>query len=115
MLIHAKLLDQVSEARPLAKLQEELENHQDGPEGLVERIAAADSASADDSTDSKDLLSASSDSGGSSLSTPRKPLLNDSDNELERISSVSLSNYWLGLPATNNADVSQSDTRSSSS
>ena len=83
LLLQQKLMDDVSEARPLAKLQEQLESdHERSPvagEGSGS-IEGGDGASTDNKPDDQNPPA--------QAVRPRKPLLNNIDNELDRLSHV---------------------------
>jgi RNA polymerase II subunit A-like phosphatase len=89
--MQAKLMDDVSEARPLAKLQEELEKDDDRP-GVAD-------AGKEDVLPEKEKEAVSSGQADEEVATSsrsttppprhRKQLLNDDDRELDRVSLVS--------------------------
>ncbi|WVQ84864.1 hypothetical protein IAT38_007027 [Cryptococcus sp. DSM 104549] len=87
LLLKTKLLDEVSTARPLAKLQEELENKEDAGEQQAEAISEAE-------TKENAAKPASAGPGSSaavvseSPSRHRKPLLNPNDFELHRVADI---------------------------
>lgn len=103
LLLQQKLLDQVSEARPLAKLQEELEGQADPTTTTADQNSTTN-ATIETSTAGGDGAKTAngetgvtkSDDGDSTkeqnqqVAKPRKPLLNDNDRELERLSRVSV-------------------------
>jgi hypothetical protein len=83
-----KLMDDVSEARPLARLQEQLEEATI-PVEVEESAAKAENGNAQGKKEDQ-----------SKTTTPetlvsRKPLLNNVDNELDRLSRVSLNSLKL--------------------
>ena len=83
LLLQQKLMDDVSEARPLAKLQEQLESdHGSSP---VAGVGSGSSKGGDGlPTDTRpDNLNPPAQAV-----RPRKPLLNNIDNELDRLSHV---------------------------
>jgi RNA polymerase II subunit A-like phosphatase len=92
LLMQKKLMDDVSEARPLAKLQEQLEERDAS-------AASGDSERAEAEPDGAVVENGKSSGqdtepdGGSPVDAPpappsRKPLLNNVDNELDRLSRV---------------------------
>jgi RNA polymerase II subunit A-like phosphatase len=87
LLLQKKLMDDVSEARPLAKLQEQLEEStveedvEKGSDGQAKAGSEAGMA-ADKSQSKPDMTS-------QEVHHSRKPLLNNVDNELDRLSRVS--------------------------
>ncbi len=76
LIAQAKLLDEVSKARPLARLQEELEKKED-VEDIVE--AAKMTSNGQEAEEKK------SSTPPGSPTKPRKPLLNVLDDELDRV------------------------------
>lgn len=83
LLLQQKLMDDVSEARPLAKLQEQLES--DSESSSVARVGSGSSEGGDGaSTDNKP----DDHNPPAQAVRPRKPLLNNIDNELDRLSHV---------------------------
>ncbi|WWD19477.1 hypothetical protein CI109_103937 [Kwoniella shandongensis] len=98
LLLKAKMLDEVSEARPLAKLQEELEKEEEMDEPNSVKDAPSTTTGGDESSKatndaeastpkSKDKLTAPSAQPDSPVK-PRKPLLNPNDYELLRVSDI---------------------------
>ena len=84
LIAQEKLLDQVSDERPLAKMQEELEREDD-----VEAVATAvNDASREEEKDEAKAAPTSSGRPGSPAKA-RKSVLNAFDNELDRIADVS--------------------------
>ena len=81
LIARVKLLDEVSEARPLAKLQEELEKKDDAEFAVATEgtETLADGAKREE---------AKSTTPPGSPTTPRKPLLNAFDDELIRVAGV---------------------------
>ena len=86
------MLDELSESRPLAKMQEQLEKEV-GPSSETDTTTAgeADDSAANEQTGGDRDERSTTPPG--SPSQPRKPLLNPNDGELKRVGSVSL----LGL------------------
>jgi len=80
-------MDDVSEARPLAKLQEQLEENavvaQEGKGSDEPTALGSGAGKAAEKVDSKP------DMTGHEVQHSRKPLLNNVDNELDRLSRVS--------------------------
>jgi len=86
LLLQQKLMDDVSEARPLAKLQEQLESdHGSSPE--TGKGSGSSEGGDGAATDSKPH---DQDPPAQAV-RPRKPLLNNIDNELDRLSHVRFS------------------------
>ena len=83
LLLQKKLMDDVSEARPLAKLQEQLEETGALDSGAVRGTAGGDETAAQQ--EGKDVISESIQE----VQPSRKPLLNNIDNELDRLARVS--------------------------
>ena len=81
-------MDDVSEARPLAKLQEQLEESE---VVATEEKNGSDEPTASDSEAGKavEKVESKPDMTGHEVQHSRKPLLNDVDNELDRLSRVS--------------------------
>jgi hypothetical protein len=86
-------MDDVSEARPLAKLQEQLEESEvvaeeetkkDGPTAGSEAVKTAEK------------VESKPDMTGHEVQHSRKPLLNNVDNELDRLSRVSPYCLYIG-------------------
>ena len=86
-MLQKNLMDDVSEARPLAKLQEQLEESdllateetkEDGP-----------TASGSEAEKTAEKVESKPDMTGHETQHSRKPLLNNVDNELDRLSRVS--------------------------
>ena len=76
-------MDDVSEARPLAKLQEQLEESTVVAEGGDGQTGSGDAAGKSaEKVDSKPVMT------GHEVQHSRKPLLNNVDNELDRLSRV---------------------------
>ena len=85
-IAQTKMLDAVSEERPLAKLQEDLESESSASD------RSDPGATADEKHSSKSPETNGSDvpmSSNGSLATARRPLLNDDDDELQRVGKVS--------------------------
>ncbi|ORY28173.1 hypothetical protein BCR39DRAFT_535875 [Naematelia encephala] len=87
LLAQSKLLDEVSESRPLAKMQEQLEQE--------EASGAADSTDIQADVENVDPTPISEHDGKTEPTTPpgsphraRKPLLNPHDHELERVANI---------------------------
>lgn len=80
-------MDDVSEARPLAKLQEQLEENavvaQEGKGSDGPTASGSEAGKSAEKVDSKP------DMTGHEVQHSRKPLLNNVDNELDRLSRVS--------------------------
>jgi RNA polymerase II subunit A-like phosphatase len=83
LLLQEKLMDDVSEARPLAKLQEELE------EKVEAGTSSSDSNKANEGP--TNVSKTETIAAGQPGQIARKPLLNNVDNELDRLSRVSYS------------------------
>ena len=83
LIAQAKLLDHVSEERPLAKMQEELEKAEDA-DAVGEDVSTNEAESLEKSEEGKK----STTPPGSSV-RPRKPLLKAFDEELDRVAKVS--------------------------
>jgi len=87
LIAQAKLLDQVSEERPLAKMQEELEKKGDAEEAVAVAIAINGVDVGKEDTKSKEEMR--STTPPDSPTKARKPLLNGCDEELDRVADVS--------------------------
>jgi RNA polymerase II subunit A-like phosphatase len=90
LLLHKKVLDDISQARPLAKLKEQLEHDAGSPDeagDTSQDIEGEDGAVQSDTT-------AEDQQAPAELVKRRKPLLNNIDNELDRLSHVSF--FMLG-------------------
>ena len=83
LLLQQKLMDDVSEARPLAKLQEQLETGSEGSPDAGEGSGSVEGKGGLPSTNKPD----DRDPPTQAVRT-RKPLLNNIDNELDRLSYV---------------------------
>jgi len=88
LLLQKKLMDDVSEARPLAKLQEQLEEST----VVAEEEMGSDGATASESEVGKtaERVESKPPVTGHEVQHSRKPLLNNVDNELDRLSRVSM-------------------------
>lgn len=99
LLLQNKLLDDVSEARPLAKLQEELEEHDQGISALAPGTSEVEQGT--NGTSISETRPEDQQQGHEQqVQTKRKPLLNDNDHELDRISGVRLMRYELIIIST---------------
>jgi RNA polymerase II subunit A-like phosphatase len=86
LLLQKKLMDDVSEARPLAKLQEQLEES----EVVATEETKKDGPTAGNETEkTTEKVESKPEMTGHEVQHPRKPLLNNIDNELDRLSRVS--------------------------
>lgn len=86
-----KLLDEVSESRPLAKLQEELEEQSEAvPSTDTNDTSSDDHAKEEVEGSQTGDLERRPDQDAHAAPTLRKPLLNDNDHELDRLARVSL-------------------------
>jgi hypothetical protein len=79
-------MDDVSEARPLAKLQEQLEEN----EVVAEETKKDGSTAGSEAEKSAEKVESKPDMTGHEVQHSRKPVLNNIDNELDRLSRVSL-------------------------
>jgi RNA polymerase II subunit A-like phosphatase len=88
LLLQKKLMDDVSEARPLAKLQEALEEEN---AGVAPEVAgsAADAATAEMDSGETKTAAGGAVSPDQETHAPRKSLLNNVDHELDRLAKVS--------------------------
>lgn len=86
LIIQAKLLDEVSEARPLAKLQRALEQETTEEESVVAVTAEVGVEQENGATPDGETRSTTPPG---SPTKARKPLLNAYDEELDRLSGVS--------------------------
>lgn len=82
-----QLLDELSEKRPLKKLQEELE-HADGAAATDEKTQTSTN-DVDGASQDQTASSSSSADSASQAGPPRKPLLKNDDDELIRVGKVS--------------------------
>lgn len=87
--MQSKLLDEVSESRPLARLQEELEEQGDSPPATSSDAVPSESVDASTSA-GQGQQNGHEGQIQTQVETSRKPLLNDDDHELDRLSRVSL-------------------------
>jgi hypothetical protein len=78
-------MDDVSEARPLAKLQEQLEEN----EVVAEETRKDGSTAGNEAVKIAEKVESKPDMTGHEVQHSRKPLLNNVDNELDRLSRVS--------------------------
>ena len=98
----AKMLDELSESRPLAKLQRQMEEASNGEEesplssgeksmttAVVGEFAAETTATEAKDGESGEAAPAKTTTPPGSPARPRKPLLNPYDSELVRVSNVS--------------------------
>jgi RNA polymerase II subunit A-like phosphatase len=81
LLMQKKLLDDISEARPLAKLQEQLDSDTDNPPEASAGIGKGENEAVESDTKPDQSLA-------TQPVQRRKPLLNNIDNELDRLSHV---------------------------
>jgi hypothetical protein len=79
-------MDDVSEARPLAKLQEQLEEN----EVVAEETKQDGSTAGSEAVKIAEKVESKPDMNGHEVQHSRKPLLNNIDNELDRLSRVSI-------------------------
>lgn len=92
-MLQSKLLDEVSESRPLARLQEELEEQDDSSPALSSDATPIEGAVA--SSAGGEVQQNSHEGTQTQVQTSRKPLLNDNDHELDRLSRVSLGRFLI--------------------
>lgn len=88
LLLQKKLLDDVSETRPLAKLQEEMEEDTDTLDTATTGASAQAQTNDSNGTEGEDEMPPTAGQGA--MMRHRKPLLNDNDHELDRLSRVRL-------------------------
>jgi hypothetical protein len=79
-------MDDVSEARPLAKLQEQLEEN----EVVAEETKKDGPTAGSEAVKIPEKVESKPDMNGHEVQHSRKPLLNNIDNELDRLSRVSI-------------------------
>jgi hypothetical protein len=88
-------MDDVSEARPLAKLQEQLEESSEVED--VEKGSVGPTPSGSEAVKIADKVESKPDMTGNEVQHSRKPLLNNVDNELDRLSRVGPYRFRLSV------------------